>query len=56
MATIQTTHEIVESRLTKVEEEITTIKTQIEPIMKLESQMKIGFWSLDNRMTILVDR
>jgi len=43
----------VESRLKKVEEEITTIKTQIEPIMKLVSQMTIGFCSLDNRMTIL---
>lgn len=43
----------VESRIEKVEKEISTIKTQLEPILKLESQMKVGFTSLDNRITLL---
>ena len=51
----QTTPEIVESRIKKVEEEVATIKTQMEPILKLESQMTLGFCSLDNRMTMLHD-
>jgi hypothetical protein len=36
-----------------VEKEISTINTQLEPILKLESQMKVGFTSLDNRISLL---
>jgi hypothetical protein len=31
------------------------MKTQIAPLLKLETQMSTGFTSLDNRMTILQD-
>ncbi|KAI9565179.1 hypothetical protein GHT06_008956 [Daphnia sinensis] len=48
-----TTFKEVESRLEKVEKEISTIKTQLEPILKLESQMEVGFTSLDNGITLL---
>ncbi len=46
---------VVEERLEKVESEISTIKTQLEPIMKLETQMTAGFTSLDNRLSMMCD-
>jgi hypothetical protein len=43
----------IDTRLEKVEQEITTIKTQLVPIMELEAQMATGFSSLDNRLTMM---
>jgi hypothetical protein len=52
-ATRQDTPSDISTRLEKVELEITTIKTQLGPIMELEAQMAIGFSSLDNRLTMM---
>jgi hypothetical protein len=44
-----------ETRLQNVEKEISSMKTQMAPLLKLETQMSTGFTSLDNRMTMLQD-
>ena len=36
-----------------MEKEISVINSQLEPILKLESQMKVGFTSRDNRISLL---